>query len=61
MPPPPTFSLTEHYIKKNRKLRGSHPRDIIDQVLDISSYLGTEARLSRDLLDQAAEAYFVDI
>ena len=55
------YLLQEHYIKKNRKLRGSHPRDIIDQVLDISSYLGTEPRLSRDLLDQAAEAYFVDI
>jgi hypothetical protein len=55
------YLLQEHYIKKNRKLRGSHPRDIIDQVLDISSYLGTEPRLTRELLDQAAEAYFVDI
>jgi predicted ATPase with chaperone activity len=55
------YLLQEHYIKKNRKLRGSHPRDIIDQVIDISSYLGTEPRLSKELLDQAAEAYFVDL
>jgi predicted ATPase with chaperone activity len=55
------YLLQEHYIKKNRKLRGSHPRDIIDQILDISSYLGTEPRLSKELLDQAAEAYFVDL
>ncbi len=55
------YLLQEHYIKKNRKLRGSHPRDIIDQVIDISSYLGVEPRLSKELIDQAAEAYFVDL
>ena len=55
------YLLQEHYIKKNRKLRGSHPRDIVDQVLDISSYLNTEPRLSKSLLDQAAEAFFVDL
>jgi predicted ATPase with chaperone activity len=55
------YLLQEHYIKKNRKLRGSHPRDIVDQILDISSYLGTEPRLTKNLIDQAAEAYFVDL
>jgi predicted ATPase with chaperone activity len=55
------YLLQEHYIKKNRKLRGSHPRDIIDQILDISSYQGTEPRLTKNLLDQAADAYFVDL
>jgi SpoVK/Ycf46/Vps4 family AAA+-type ATPase len=55
------YLLQEHYVKKNRKLRGNHPRDIIEQILDISSYLGTEPRLSKELLDQAADAYFVDL
>lgn len=55
------YLLQEHYIKRNRKLRGSHPRDIVDQILDISSYLGTEPRLTKNLIDQAAEAYFVDL
>ncbi len=55
------YLLQEHYVKKNRKLRGNHPRDIIEQILDISSYLGTEPRLSKELLDQAVEAYFVDL
>ncbi len=55
------YLLQEHYIKKNRKLRGSHPRDIIDQILDISSYLSTEPRLTKNLLDQAADAFFVDL
>jgi hypothetical protein len=53
--------LQEHYSKKNRKLRGSHPRDIVDQILDISSFMGTEPRLSKELIDHAAEAYFVDL
>jgi predicted ATPase with chaperone activity len=55
------YLLQEHYVKKNRKLRGNHPRDIIEQILDISSYLGTEPRLSKEFLDQAVEAYFVDL
>lgn len=55
------YLLQEHYVKKNRKLRGNHPRDLIEQIMDISSYLGTEPRLSKDLLDQASEAYFVDL
>jgi SpoVK/Ycf46/Vps4 family AAA+-type ATPase len=55
------YLLQEHYIAKNRKLRGNHPRDIIDQILDISSYKGTEPTLSKELLDQASDAYFVDL
>jgi predicted ATPase with chaperone activity len=55
------YLIQEHYIKKSRKVRGSHPRDIIDQILDISSYLGNEPRLTKELLDQAANAYFVDL
>lgn len=55
------YLIQEHYIKRNRKVRGSHPRDILDQILDISSYLGVEPRMTKELLDQAAEAYFVDL
>jgi len=55
------YMLQEWYIKRNRKLRASHPRDICDQILDISRYLNVEPEMSKDLLDRAAEAYFVDI
>ncbi len=55
------YLLQEWYIKHNRKLRASHPRDICDQILDISTYLGIEPAMSRELLDRAAAAYFVDI
>ena len=55
------YVLQEYYIKKNRKLRANHPRDILDQLEDIGSYLGTEPSLSKEQLDQAAESYFVDL
>jgi hypothetical protein len=53
--------LQEWYIKRNRKLRASHPRDICDQILDISRYLNVEAAMSKELIDKAAEAYFVEL
>ena len=55
------YLLQEWSIKRNRKLRASHPRDLCDQILDISSYLGVPPAMSRDMLDRAASAYFVDI
>ena len=55
------YLLQEWYIKRNRKLRASHPRDLCDQILDISQYLSVPPTMSRDLLDRAAEAYFVEL
>lgn len=55
------YLLQEWYIKRNRKLRASHPRDLCDQILDIAHYLGEEPVMSRELLDQASEAYFVEL
>ncbi len=55
------YLLQEWYIKHNRKLRASHPRDICDQILDISQYLSKEPVMSREMIDRAAQAYFVDI
>jgi hypothetical protein len=55
------YLLQEWYIKRNRKLRASHPRDLCDQILDISRYLSVEPGMTRDLLDRAATAYFVEL
>ncbi|OGO13194.1 MAG: AAA family ATPase [Chloroflexi bacterium RBG_13_66_10] len=55
------YLLQEWYIKRNRKLRASHPRDICDQILDISRYMGVEPTMTKDLIDRAAEAYFVEL
>jgi len=55
------YLLQEWYIKKNRKLRASHPREICDQIIDISRYLNVDPEMDKDLLDRAAQAYFVDL
>jgi predicted ATPase with chaperone activity len=55
------YLLQEHYIKRGRKLRASHPRDICDQIIDISKYLSVDPVMSREMIDRAAKAYFVDL
>jgi predicted ATPase with chaperone activity len=55
------YLLQEWYIKRARKLRASHPRDLCDQILDIARYLSVEPTMTRDLIDRAASAYFVEL
>ena len=55
------YLLQEWYIKRKRKLRASHPRDLCDQILDISRYLHVDAAMTPELLDRAAESYFVEL
>lgn len=55
------YLLQEWYIKRGRKLRASHPRDLCDQILDIARYLGMEPAMTKDLIDRAAESYFVEL
>ena len=55
------YLLQEHYIKIGRNLRANHPRDLCDQILDISSYLSLEPDLTPSLIDRAAESYFVEL
>jgi len=55
------YLLQEWYIKRNRKLRSNHPRDILEQILDVSSYLSVPPAMTKDLIDRACEAYFVEL
>ncbi|HSF81674.1 MAG TPA: ATP-binding protein [Anaerolineales bacterium] len=55
------YLLQEWYIKRRRKLRASHPRDLCDQIIDISRYISLQPAMTRELIDLAAESYFVDI
>ncbi len=55
------YLLQEWYIKRNRNLRAAHPRDICDQIIDISHFLNCEPAMTKELIDQAAQAYFVDL
>ncbi|RPI88142.1 MAG: ATP-binding protein [Chloroflexi bacterium] len=55
------YLMQEWYIKRNRKLRASHPRDLCDQILDIANYINVEPAITRDLIDRASESYFVEL
>jgi hypothetical protein len=55
------YLMQTHYLAENRSLRCCHPRDIVDQIVDISSYFGTRPALSKQLLDAACDSYFADI
>ena len=55
------YLLQEWYIKRNRKMRASHPRDLCDQIIDIARYRGVEPAMTRELLDLAAKSYFVEM
>ncbi|MBN1667483.1 MAG: AAA family ATPase [Anaerolineales bacterium] len=55
------YLLQEWYIKRNRKLRASHPRDLCDQILDIAGFISAEPEMSREMIDRAAGAYFVEL
>jgi predicted ATPase with chaperone activity len=55
------YLLQEWYVKKNRKLRASHPRDICDQIIDIANFMSLEPEMTNELIQRAAEAYFVEL
>ena len=55
------YLLQEHYIKPQANMRACHPRDLVDELLDIATYKEVEPRLTPELIDLACKNYFVDI
>ena len=53
------YLVMEHYVKVKREPKSVHPRDLLDQIIDLAKYLEVEPRLSKELIDAAVEAYFV--
>jgi predicted ATPase with chaperone activity len=52
--------LRDVFRPRRIPLRGSHPRDLIDQALSMAEYLGEPRRLTPELLEAACAGYFVD-
>ena len=52
--------LTTYYRPRQVQLRGCHPRDLVEQVVSLASYLEQPKRLTPELLDAACASYFVD-
>jgi hypothetical protein len=51
----------KHYVAKNRSLKMSHPRDLLEQLLDITRYKGLPPETLPEYMDMAADAYFADL
>jgi hypothetical protein len=49
-----------HYNPLHRPMRACHPRDLLDHVTAMCRYRGVEPVITRELLDAACSAYFVD-
>lgn len=54
------YLVREHYIKAQRPPRACHARDLLDQIIDIANYLSVPPTLNKELIDRAAESYFVE-
>lgn len=53
--------VQRHYRQAQRRFRAVHPRDLLMQLRDIASYIGADARLTEELIDRAADTYFVEL
>ena len=49
-----------HYLPYNRPMRSCQPRDLLDQVTALCRFEGREPEITRELLDIACDAYFLD-
>jgi hypothetical protein len=61
--PPEAFVhlMQKHYLGQSRNLRACHPRDLLEQISDIATYLGQRPAVTRRLLDAACDSYFSEL
>ncbi len=55
------YLFEQEYAKRKMELRAVHPRDIIDQLIDIAKFTRTQPTMSRELLSAACKSYFVEV
>ena len=53
------YFVEKHMRTSGRPLRGCLPRDILDNILDVCRYRQIEPTITAEMLDDAAESYFV--
>jgi hypothetical protein len=50
----------KYYQPRKLQMRACHPRDLVEQVVNICRYQGRELAITRELLDQACASYFLE-
>jgi hypothetical protein len=53
------YLVEKHYLPTNRPYAACQPRDLLEQVIDFSHYMGVPPRMTTQTLDAAAKSYFV--
>ena len=53
------YMLMAYYVAVKRTPRAVHPRDILDELVDIARFENVAPTLSRNLIDHACQAYFM--
>jgi hypothetical protein len=54
------YLLARYYRPRNLEMRACHPRDLIEQVVDMCRYHGRPPEFSFELLDRACGGYFLE-
>jgi SpoVK/Ycf46/Vps4 family AAA+-type ATPase len=55
------YLIQEHYTVADRDLKAVHPRDVIDQIVDIAEYQRVRPEMTKELIDEACSSYFVKL
>jgi hypothetical protein len=55
-----TYLISEYYDPFDRPMDACHPRDLVEQIFDISSFLDIPPQLTEGNIDQACKTYFVE-
>jgi hypothetical protein len=50
----------KYYTPRKVQMRACHPRDLVEQMVDMCRYHGREPTISRELLDAACSSYFLE-
>jgi SpoVK/Ycf46/Vps4 family AAA+-type ATPase len=54
------YLLRKYYQPRKLQMRACHPRDLVEQVVDMCRYQQREPVITRDLLDAACASYFLE-
>ena len=54
------YLIDRYYRPAGRPFRGVHPRDIVDLLLDISSFQNRQPEFTSEWIDLACASYFID-
>jgi hypothetical protein len=50
----------KYYLPRKLQMRACHPRDLVEQVVNICRYQNRQPVITRDLLDAACSSYFLE-